>query len=170
MKLTQLTLVVVVALHLVVPPACQTLESARPIPQLTGDGIVSVSLKGVDPARGPGPIQVALWGSRETFMKDGQWVRSATVPIASAEAGVNFTGIPFGRYSVSAFHDATDCGKFRRDGLGLPRDPWAISNGGPHWLPPSWRQSSFEVGAAEVEITLDFGQPARKSAVGVQSP
>lgn len=127
-------------------------------------------MRGIKPSAGSGPIRIALWPSARQFMKQGEWTRAVSVPAEDFEHAVEFHDLPLGRYAVSAFHDVTNCGSFRRDALGLPRDPWAVSGGGPGWLPPSWRRASFELTAegASVELEFSMGGAAGKREAAVK--
>jgi len=117
---------------------------------------IEVRLSALDPSRGGGPIQIALWNSESNFMRSGNWLRGATVPIAKCDKPVLFTDLPPGTYAVSAFHDTQSAGTLRRGTFGIPIDPWAISNGGSPLLPPSWRRAKFTVTEGTAIISLDF--------------
>ena len=121
-----------------------------------GSSVLVIHFRGLQESPHGGTVCVALWESTESFMKDEKWFRSAAIQIKDAINPCVFRDLPIGTYSVSAFYDVTDCGRFRRDGLGIPIDPWAISNGGPVWMPPSWGASKFEMGEGTIEIELDF--------------
>jgi len=142
-----------------VPAACRTAEPAvapRAAAPAEGPCTLVVHLAGLDPRVQTGTVPVAVWGSAETFMKDGRWIAARSVPIADAGAPVVFRGLPAGRCAVSAFHDVTSCGQFRRSLLGLPIDPWAVSGGASPFAPPVWEKAVFELRPGENEVTLDF--------------
>lgn len=124
---------------------------------IEGAARIEIRLQGIRSDAGSGPIRIALWPDQVRFMRDGAWTRGLTVPIGAAEEIAVIEGVAPGRYAVSAFHDVTDCGEFRRGAFGLPRDPWAVSNGGPAWLPPSWSRAAFDVPPGSTRIVLDFG-------------
>ncbi len=122
----------------------------------TGSCSITVRFTGLDRRRGDGPVQVALWDSESHFMKDGKWLRGASIPITVADQGTVFDGLPPGRYAISAFHDTRTAGKLRQGAFGIPIDPWAISNAGASIAPPAWRLASFEVTDAGAVVELDF--------------
>lgn len=121
-----------------------------------GTSTLTITFHGLHPKTDMGKICVALWESSESFMKDGQWVRSAAIPIALANEACVMSNLPTGTFAVSSFYDVTNCGELRRGGFGIPIDPWAISNGGPPWMPPNWSHACFKVGEGNTTIELDF--------------
>jgi len=149
-------------------PACQSAAKkhdagesgavAPVVPEEAAPALVTIEvrLKTLDPSRGGGPIQIALWNSESNFMRSGNWLRGATVPIAECDKPVLFTDLPPGTYAVSAFHDTQSAGTLRRGTFGIPIDPWAVSNGGSPLLPPSWRRAKFTVTEGTAIISLDF--------------
>ena len=138
-----------------IPGAAETEANARVA--------IEVRLTALDPSRGSGPIQVALWNSESTFMRAGNWVRGMTIPIVECGNPVLFTDLPPGTYAVSAFHDTQSAGTLRRGTFGIPIDPWAVSNGGSPLLPPSWRRAKFTVKDGTATITLDFHAAAERA-------
>lgn len=118
--------------------------------------MLTVHLDGLDPQMQTGSVPVAVWGSAEAFMKDGRWMAARSVPIAERGAPVVFRGLPAGPCAVSAFHDVTACGQFRRSLLGIPIDPWAVSGGASPFAPPAWQKAAFELRPGPNEVTLHF--------------
>lgn len=129
-------------------------DSPTAIPQ--SDRRISVRFVGLDSKRGDGPVQVALWDSAASFMRDGLWVAGVSVPVGEAEKGVVFENLPPGRYAVSAFHDTRNVGRLRQGAFGIPIDPWAISNAGASIGPPTWQRASFDLLEVETVVELDF--------------
>ncbi len=131
-------------------------SSTTSAPPLVGTCCIEVKFLGLDQNRGSGPVHVALWNSRESFMRDGEWLRGVSVPIARAAEGVLLSELPEGRYAISAFHDSKAVGALRQGPFGIPLDPWAISNAGSSIIPPAWSLASFELTATNKIIELDF--------------
>jgi uncharacterized protein (DUF2141 family) len=131
---------------------------ASPVPEEKAPALVAIAVRltALDPSRGGGPIQIALWNAESNFMRSGNWIRGATVPIAERDIPVLFADLPPGTYAVSAFHDTQSAGTLRRGTFGIPIDPWAVSNGGSPLLPPSWRRAKFSVTEGTAVISLDF--------------
>ncbi len=153
------SLVVMTTLCVLVCTGCESQQRDVLVPSSrasSGDARLEIAFAGVDQNAGDGPIQVALWSSASTFMREGAWVRALTIPIADASCGVTIGGVEPGEYALSAFHDTANSGRFRRGPLGFPVDPWAVSNGGPAWLPPTWNRAHFNLPAGTTRIELDF--------------
>ena len=121
-----------------------------------GTSTLTITFHGLHPKTDMGKICVALWESSESFMKDGEWVRSAAIPIALANEPCVMTNLPTGTFAVSSFYDETNCGQLRRGAFGIPIDPWAISNGGPPWMAPNWNHACFKISEGNTTIELDF--------------
>ncbi len=155
-------------------PACQSAakkpdaDEAVAVASVVGDVVapapvaIEVRLTALDPSRGDGPVQIALWDSESNFMRSGDWVRGLTVPIAECDKPVLFSDLPAGTYAVSAFHDTQSTGSLRRGAFGIPVDPWAVSNGGSPLLPPNWRRAKFTVTHGTATISLDFRAAAER--------
>lgn len=150
-------------------PTSAAPQGARTAPSSTAGDIhaqpieIEVHLSNLDPALGAGPVQLALWNSESSFMRSGNWVRGATVAIVDAGKPVVFSDLPPGTYAVSAFHDTQSAGELRQGTFGIPIDPWAVSNGGSHLLPPSWRRAKFTVEQGKVIVQLEFGSATRST-------
>ena len=148
-----------VAAVTVAAAGCRTTTPAAgagAMPPTDGPCTLVVHLAGLDPDARSGTVPVAVWGSAEAFMKDGRWTAARNVPLAESGAPVVFRGLPAGPCAVSAFHDVTSCGHFRRSLLGLPIDPWAVSGGVSPFAPPVWEKAAFELRPGENEVTLEF--------------
>jgi uncharacterized protein (DUF2141 family) len=82
-------------------------------------------------------------------------VSKATTQRAPARAGsmrCEFVGLPAGRYAVSASHDANGNGKTDRNFVGLPTEPWAVSNNmRPTLRAPRFAEAAVQLAADEVK-------------------
>jgi uncharacterized protein (DUF2141 family) len=88
-------------------------------------------------------------------------VSNATTQRAPARTGTmrcEFVGLPAGRYAVSASHDVNGNGKPDRNFVGLPTEPWAVSNNvRPSLRPPRFAEAALRLAADEVkQIELRF--------------
>jgi uncharacterized protein (DUF2141 family) len=73
---------------------------------------------------------------------------------APARAGTlqcEFTDLPAGTYAVSAAHDRNGNGKTDRNFVGLPTEPWAVSNNvRPTLRAPAFAEGAFALAADEI--------------------
>jgi uncharacterized protein (DUF2141 family) len=96
----------------------------------------------------------------ETFPLD---LSKATPQRAQSTDGVwrcTFPNLPAGTYAVSAAHDANGNGKPDKNFVGIPTEPWAVSNNvRPTLRPPKFAEAAFTLTADEVKnITLRVAQ------------
>jgi uncharacterized protein (DUF2141 family) len=160
----------VCALTILTLSSCASIGSQSapeaPNAELMTVGRIELELIGIDASGSHGPIRIALWAHEQTFMHEGAWACGLTINAADAHALIVIPNLALGRYALSAFHDLTNCGALRRGAFGIPRDPWAFSNGGSSLLPPSWKHASFEVDGGTTRVVLDFTHnlPAKASA------
>ncbi len=109
----------------------------------TSDGLIVADLHGDDPKH---------------FLKKGKRVSRIRVPAALDE--VNFC-IPVagpGVYAIAVYHDVNGNRKFDKNWIGLPKEPFGVSNNPRVRLgPPKFKEAAFEVNevGANVEIVLN---------------
>lgn len=63
--------------------------------------------------------------------------------------------LPAGEYGVKAFQDLDQDGKLDTNMLGIPSEPWAVSNASNSFGPPKWSKSHFTL-SGDMTLTLDF--------------
>jgi uncharacterized protein (DUF2141 family) len=69
--------------------------------------------------------------------------QSIQSPASSFE--IVFPGLPEGSYAVAAFQDSNGDGTLNRDANGVPREPYAFSNGAGRTAPPSFEGARLAV-------------------------
>jgi uncharacterized protein (DUF2141 family) len=88
----------------------------------------------------------------ETFPLD---LTKATPQRAKSTDGVwrcTFPNLPAGSYAVSAAHDVNGNGKPDKNFVGIPTEPWAVSNNvRPTLRPPRFAEAAFTLTANEVK-------------------
>lgn len=108
-----------------------------------------VHVSGVAAARGS--LGCALF-SREAADQFPLNLEAATRLRSPAQVGIMqcvFRDLPAGSYAVSAAHDVNDNSKTDRNVVGLPTEPWAVSNN----VRPTWRAPRFAEAAFTLEAT-----------------
>ncbi len=92
-----------------------------------------------------GSIQLAIYNSEETFMKDAlstQTVKADT----SGTVLVVFSDLPYGDYALSIFHDINDNEELDTNFMGIPKEPFGFSNNSMGAFgPPSFEKASINV-------------------------
>lgn len=102
-----------------------------------------------------GQIPVALWSSKETFLRRGDWFAASSSPALAPETVVDLGNIPCGRYAISVFHDRTNAGALRRGLFGVPLDPWAFSAAPTLFGPPAFDRASFVVDEGDEPLVVE---------------
>ena len=77
-------------------------------------------------------------------------------PIHDGAAACVFPGVPPGEAAVACFHDVDGDGTLDRDWIGLPTEPFVVSNHArPFFGPPRWSDARFLVtGSATLNLRL----------------
>ncbi|MYD44576.1 MAG: DUF2141 domain-containing protein [Gammaproteobacteria bacterium] len=93
-----------------------------------------------------GTIYIAIWKDETNWPAGEPW-RGYTTAVQAPET--NYTlDIEEGIYAVSVFQDLNGNAKLDRNAIGLPREPYGISNDAPaRFGPPKWQKMTFRVGA-----------------------
>lgn len=82
-------------------------------------------------------------------------IRPLAGPTASLEAD-----LPPGEYAFFLYHDVNDNGQLERSFLGMPKEPYALSNGVVLRLSkPRWDELKFVVGEDGAVQTVDLSYP-----------
>ncbi len=89
-----------------------------------------------------GTIRVGLYNSKTT------WLNKAVVgkvsKIENGNAVVEFSGIEKGNYAISLYHDENDNEELDTGWFGIPKEPYACSNGAKgKFGPPKWDDAVF---------------------------
>ncbi|MFH1811515.1 MAG: DUF2141 domain-containing protein [Pseudomonadota bacterium] len=129
---------------------------AQSAPAVTGAELVVV-VTGVTSREGV--LLVALYDSKQAWLKPAKAVQVQRVPPSGARAEFRFAGLAPGTYAVGVVHDEN-----RNDKLDFSFFPWphieeaaGMSNNPTSSVgPPSFRESSFSLGlqGARLEIAL----------------
>lgn len=117
-------------------------------------GSVEVRFTGAQPR---GPVLVQLSTERE-FMRPSRFQASIT-PNADGTAVARFTGVPAGRYAVSAYQDVNRDGRLTFGGMmGAPVEPWGYSRGARGVMgPPRFADAAMRVGPSGGVIRVALG-------------
>ncbi|MDZ4660055.1 MAG: DUF2141 domain-containing protein [Pseudomonadota bacterium] len=118
--------------------------------------VLTFKFKGLKELKGS--VRLAIYNSKETFLDEKQFFRSALSPATSEVVMILVADIPYGIYAVAAFHDSDDNNKMTKNFLGIPKELFGFSNGAqPSILgAPSFDESKidFNASAKVFEINL----------------
>ena len=100
-----------------------------------------------------GQVMVALYASEASYRRRNRPLKEATVPVRAGRAEAAFAGLPPGTYAAMVFHDVNGDGKmnFR---LGLPTEPYAVSNNAKGLPIARWEAAKFTAGEGETRHAI----------------
>lgn len=112
---------------------------------------ITVNFSGMESDKGK--LYVALYNSKETFLKKG--FKGDIIPIKEKKATVVFKDIPSGTYAISTFHDENNNQKMDTRIFGIPKEPIGISNDAKGFMgPPKFKDAKFELNK-DVQMTIN---------------
>lgn len=118
---------------------------------------ITVIIKGVKKAQGL--VTVDLFANeQEGFLRGRGRIKQVKFAAKMPQTAFCLSAPEPGFWAMSAYHDRNANGKFDKTGLGLPAEPWGISNNpGAAFGPPPVEKAIFEVTetGATVEIKLN---------------
>ncbi len=106
-----------------------------------------------------GTVQVLLFDNKEGFPDTPEKAfKSLQGNIQNNEVKLSLSGIPEGKYAISAFHDSDGDGKMKTGLFGIPKDRYGFSNDAKGIMgPPSFEDAAFTVsGNSKKEIRINL--------------
>jgi uncharacterized protein (DUF2141 family) len=103
-----------------------------------------------------GHVICTLYEDTESWLSSDVYRATTKARPADGVAVCVFPSIPAGTYAVSFIHDANDDGALDKNFIGIPREPWGVSQDAPARLgAPSFEAASFEhPGVEELAATV----------------
>lgn len=96
-----------------------------------------------------GPVMVALYDKVADFPDPSKGVAGQSVEASGDSAVATFHGLATGSYAVAVYQDLNRNGRFDKNFLGLPTEPYGFSRDARGSLGPP----SFEAAAVEIPAT-----------------
>lgn len=91
-----------------------------------------------------GELQVGLFNVEENFLEIGGEFQVANIAVDSTITLVIFVDVPQGKYAISLYHDIDSSGEINKNFIGVPTEPYGISNNAWRMLAaPRWKDASF---------------------------
>lgn len=117
---------------------------------------VRIVIRGVE--KSVGLISADLYpNNEEAFLKGERRVKKVKYAARAPITKFCLTAPETGEFAIAVYHDRNANGKFDKTGLGLPNEPWGISNNPKvRFAPPSVESAIFAVNpqGAHVDIKL----------------
>jgi uncharacterized protein (DUF2141 family) len=122
-----------------------------------GGGILSVVVNGITASQGT--IRVVIFNSNDKFLERDGYVFKQTIAVGTKKSVKLDFQMPHGYYAVSAYHDTNDNHTLDRNGLGVPTEPYSLSNNPTvKWRKPTFDETKFAFNQATQTISLDLKQ------------
>ncbi len=111
-----------------------------------------VTVTGVKTADGSLGCALFAQALADKFPLDLSQAVTQRAPAKAGSMRCEFLGLAAGRYAASASHDINGNGKPDRNFVGLPTEPWAVSNNvRPNLRAPRFAEAAFDLAADEVK-------------------
>jgi uncharacterized protein (DUF2141 family) len=105
-----------------------------------------------------GSVSCGLFLADAGFPDDERQARTQRQPADPSGTRCRFDDVPAGRVAVAVSHDRNGNGRLDKNFLGIPREPWGVSNGvRPALRAPRFAEAAFEVpadGVLELRIAV----------------
>lgn len=115
---------------------------------------VTVVVTGVRP--GDGPVRIAVYRERATFMTREGIASGRSVPPESERVAATFLLPVDAEVAISVFQDLDSDESLDRGFLGLPTEPWGASGTPSAWSPPGWDACKLRIVPHQPPIEIDL--------------
>ncbi len=127
------------------------------LPTELGEGVLSVMVNGI--AASSGTVRVVIYNSNNKFLERDGYVYKQVTEVGNKKSVKLDFKMPHGYYSVSVYHDINDNHTLDRNGLGVPNEPYAMSNNpSVKWRKPTFDETKFAFNQLNQTISLDLKQ------------
>ena len=107
----------------------------------------------------PGSIGCALYSEEAGFPMDASKARMIWLPWQPGGVTCRFSDVAAGRHAVSVMNDQNGNGKVDTNFLGMPLEPWGVSNNArPLLRPPQFSEAAFQFSGVPLRIDVKIAQ------------
>lgn len=135
--------------------------AAIPVSAPSRSADLTVTVSGIEQAGGR--ICCALYGPDGEFLESSAAIGWEWVDAQGASAECRFTGIAGGSYAVAVFHDHNGNRTNDANLLGIPIEPWGVSNNArPLFRAPTFEEAAVTVAdgeTREIGVTIETTLP-----------
>jgi uncharacterized protein (DUF2141 family) len=119
-----------------------------------GSSQLIIDVSGLAPEK-TGTVNLSLDSSRAAFLSRELPLRTAKVAAAGESVRIVVAAIPAGEYAIKVFHDVNGDGELATNFLGIPVEPYGISNDarGLFGL-PDYKEAAFNFDGSEKTIAI----------------
>jgi uncharacterized protein (DUF2141 family) len=105
-----------------------------------------------------GTVCCGLYTDAASFPDDARTARTQQQPAQRDGTVCRYVDVPAGRAAVAVSLDRNGNGRLDKNFLGIPREPWGVSNGvRPSLRPPRYAEAAFDVpadGVLEIRVAV----------------
>jgi len=118
-------------------------------------GTITVQLTGFENDRGTAKLCVCR--SEDEYAGDKKEFCTASTEIKSTKAEWVFEHMPYGSYSIKAFHDENGNSRLDKDFLGMPTERYGFSNNARgRFGPPTFASAAFTLNSPQLKIAIEI--------------
>lgn len=105
-----------------------------------------------------GSIMLAVMAGEEEFDGKQPAIASVIQRAQTGEISFSTTNLPAGEYAIRVMHDVNGNGELDSNFVGMPTEPWAMSNNAKgNFGPPKWKDVKFTLDGTATQ-TLDLSK------------
>ena len=117
--------------------------------------IIFVDITGYEQKRGP--IYGALYNNEDDFLNDSKAIHKFTLRPETQKITINLPPLNKGDYAITLYHDTNNNGKMDQNFIGIPKEPYAISNDAKGFFgPPKFKNAAISFHSSGQRIPLIF--------------
>ena len=139
--------------------ACATPVPMLPSAESLGDDTshLVVLIHGLEEDEGQISMTCRTNGPGWPTGEDAEYIRVVPVSGHDGMIEISIDDVPFGIYAISLFHDVNADNDMNRSAIGMPLEPWGMSNNAMGLMSaPTFEQASFVVNSPTTLIELDL--------------
>jgi uncharacterized protein (DUF2141 family) len=142
------------------PLAAACLALALPAVVVTGPvGAADLRVAVTNIVEPKGEVLIAVYDSPETYTKNTQPRAALKLRAAPPSVTAVFADLAPGRYAIATFQDLDGDGKLAANLLGIPSEPWGLSNDArAAFSRPGFQDVAIELGAEGRAITITLNR------------
>ena len=104
-----------------------------------------------------GAIYVQVFNATQHFPKPPYAFQTVIKPEGKTKVSVSFSNVVSGDYAVAVYQDSNNNGKFDRNFIGIPKEPYALSqNFHPKMSAPTFEECKISVGPNKSQFNLEL--------------
>jgi len=118
-------------------------------------GSITVQLTGVE--HDQGTVKLCVCRSEDEYTGKTKEFCTASTELKSRKAEWVFENMPYGKYSIKAFHDENGNSRLDKDILGIPTEQYGFSNNvRGRFGPPPFVKTAFTLSASQMTIAIEL--------------